>query len=88
VAEYKRFRELARELIEISDHICDLRLKDLQGLGEIETKKNAIAASLPHTLRHCAGTPFPGSTSSTTTPWATDPLGDVASAHQSSKIHR
>jgi hypothetical protein len=31
VAEYKRFRELARELIEISDQICDLRLKDLEG---------------------------------------------------------
>jgi len=39
VAEYKRFRELARELIEISDQICDLRLKDLQGVREIETKK-------------------------------------------------
>ena len=39
VAEYKRFRELARELIEISDQICDLRLKDLQGIREVETKK-------------------------------------------------
>src|SRR5437870_3741867 len=39
VAEYKRFRELARELIEISDQICDLRLKDLQGVREVETKK-------------------------------------------------
>jgi DNA-binding HxlR family transcriptional regulator len=39
VAEYKRFRELARELIEISDQICDLRLKDLEGVREVETKK-------------------------------------------------
>ncbi len=39
VAEYKRFRELARELIEISDQICDLRLKDFQGVREVETKK-------------------------------------------------
>src|SRR5881394_1894691 len=46
VAEYKRFRALARELIEISDQICDLRLRDLEGLREVETKKNAIAASL------------------------------------------
>jgi hypothetical protein len=46
VAEYKRFRELSRELIEISDRICDLRLKDLEGAREVETKKNAITASL------------------------------------------
>lgn len=39
VAEYKRFRELARELIEISDQICDLRRKDLEGVREVETKK-------------------------------------------------
>jgi len=39
VAEYKRFRELSRELIEISDRICDLRLKDLDGAREVETKK-------------------------------------------------
>jgi DNA-binding HxlR family transcriptional regulator len=39
VAEYKRFRELVRELIEISDQICDLRLKDLEGVREVENKK-------------------------------------------------
>jgi protein-tyrosine-phosphatase len=39
VADYKRFRELSRELIEISDRICDLRLKDLEGAREVETKK-------------------------------------------------
>ncbi len=39
VAEYKRFRELTRELIEISDQICDLRLKDLEGVREAEAKK-------------------------------------------------
>jgi len=46
VAEYKRFRELSGELIEISDRICDLRLKDLEGAREVETKKNAMAANL------------------------------------------
>ncbi len=39
VAEYQRFRELTRELIEISDQICDLRLKDLGGVREAEAKK-------------------------------------------------
>jgi hypothetical protein len=46
VAEYKRFRELARELIEISDQIWDLRLKDLDGVRKAETKKNVITANL------------------------------------------
>jgi len=27
------------KLIEISDQICDLRLKDLEGAREVETKK-------------------------------------------------
>ena len=39
VAEYQRFRDLTRELIEISDQICDLRLKDLGGVQEAEAKK-------------------------------------------------
>jgi DNA-binding HxlR family transcriptional regulator len=39
VAEYKRFRELARELIEISDQICDLQLENLESVREVETKK-------------------------------------------------
>jgi hypothetical protein len=39
VAEYQRFRDLTRELIEISDQICDLRLKDLEGVREAEAKK-------------------------------------------------
>jgi len=39
VAEDKRFRERARELTEISDQICDVRLKNLEGVREVETKK-------------------------------------------------
>ena len=39
VAEYKRFRDLARELIETSGQICELRLQDLGGVREVETKK-------------------------------------------------
>jgi len=41
ISEFKRFRELSRELIEISDKLCDAKLEILKADAEATAKKGA-----------------------------------------------
>lgn len=44
LAEFRRFRELTRELVEISDQLCDAQLASLQAGAEATAKKGASKA--------------------------------------------
>jgi hypothetical protein len=41
ISEFKRFRELNRELIEVSDKLCDAKLEPLKAGAEATAKKGA-----------------------------------------------
>ena len=41
IAEFRRFHELARELIEINQQICDAQLEELKADAQAEAKKGA-----------------------------------------------
>jgi len=41
IAEYQRFRALVRELVAVSEHLCDLRLRPTEREASEEVKKNA-----------------------------------------------
>lgn len=40
IAEYKRFRDLARNFVEVSEKVCDAQLHGAIGSAEPEVKKN------------------------------------------------
>ena len=42
IAEYQRFRELARELVATNERICDVRLEESAATSSFEDKKNAV----------------------------------------------
>jgi hypothetical protein len=42
IAEYQRFRELARELVVTNEQICDARLEGSAGPSASEDKKNGV----------------------------------------------
>jgi hypothetical protein len=44
ISEFKRFRELSRELIEISDKLCDAKLETFKADAEATAKKGASKA--------------------------------------------
>lgn len=41
IAEYHRFRELVRQLVEIHDQLCEARLRSPEGIASEEAKKGA-----------------------------------------------
>ena len=41
IAEYKRFRVLVRELVQLSERLCDARLAQTEGASQQEAKKGA-----------------------------------------------
>jgi hypothetical protein len=41
IAEYRRFRDLVRHLIEVSEQVCDLQLRLSQSAPQAEDKKNS-----------------------------------------------
>jgi hypothetical protein len=42
IAEYHRFRELVRKLVETNDQLCDTRLRASEGISPAEAKKGAL----------------------------------------------
>lgn len=44
ISEFRRFRELSRELIEISDKLCDAKLVEAKAEAEATAKKGASKA--------------------------------------------
>src|SRR4029077_5111804 len=53
IAEYRRFRNLIRELIAVSEQICSAQLRDPEALPASEVKKNPPRRSVGH--RHRSG---------------------------------
>ena len=45
LAEYHRFRELTRELLEVSEQLCDARLSQTDSTSDEEEKKRASKSS-------------------------------------------
>jgi len=41
IAEYQRFRALVRELVAVSEQLCDLQLRPAEGQASGEVKKNS-----------------------------------------------
>ncbi len=48
IAEYQRFRELARELVVTNEQICDTRLEESPRTSGSENKKNGIGGGDGH----------------------------------------
>jgi len=46
IAEYRRFRNLVRELIVVSEQICSVQVRDLEGVPASRAKKNLFADRL------------------------------------------
>ncbi len=46
IAEYRRFRELTRELVEVNERLCNARLQAGQNEGTSDVKKKASKTSL------------------------------------------
>jgi len=53
IAEYRRFRNLVRELIAVSEQICSAQLREAQALPASEAKKKPLRRSVGH--RHRSG---------------------------------
>jgi hypothetical protein len=53
IAEYRRFRNLVRELIAVSEQICSAQLRDPEGVPATEGKKKSLRRSGGH--RHRSG---------------------------------
>src|ERR1700674_1393203 len=53
IAEYRRFRNLVRELIAVSEQICSAQLRDPKALPPSEAKKKPRRRSFSH--RHRSG---------------------------------
>src|ERR1700740_1429363 len=53
IAEYRRFRNLVRELIAVSEQICSAQLRDPEALPASEVKKKPPRRSVGH--RHRSG---------------------------------
>jgi hypothetical protein len=53
IAEYRRFRNLIRELIAVSEQICSAQLRDPEALPASEVKKKPPRRSVGH--RHRSG---------------------------------
>jgi hypothetical protein len=53
IAEYRRFRNLVRELIAVSEQICSAQLRDPEALLASEAKKKPPRRSVDH--RHRSG---------------------------------
>ncbi len=53
LAEYRRFRQLVRELIEVSEKICSVKLRQSQTLSTTEAKKKPLRRSAGQ--RHRSG---------------------------------
>lgn len=52
ISEYHRFRQLARELVEVSEKLCDAQLEDSQAAEPSAAKKGASKSpSLPRSKR-------------------------------------
>jgi hypothetical protein len=51
IAEYRRFRNLVRELIAVSEQICSAQLRDPGALPASEAKKKPLRRSVGHRLR-------------------------------------
>lgn len=45
LAEYRRFRQLVRELIEVSERICSVKLQQAQTVSTTEAKKKPLRRS-------------------------------------------
>jgi hypothetical protein len=45
IAEYRRFRQLVRELIAVSDQICSAQLRDAQAVSANQAKKKPLQRS-------------------------------------------
>ena len=48
LAEYRRFRELVRELIAVSEQICSAQLRDAQTASVSKTKKERLRRTTRH----------------------------------------
>ena len=46
IAEYRRFRNLIRELIVISEQICSLQVRDVEGVSASGAKKKPLRRSI------------------------------------------
>jgi hypothetical protein len=46
IAEYRRFRNLVRELIVVSEQICSTQVRDLEGVPASRAKKKPLRRSL------------------------------------------
>ena len=53
LAEYRRFRQLVRELIEVSEKICSVKLRESQTVSRTEAKKKPLRRSAGQ--RHRSG---------------------------------
>ncbi len=53
LAEYRRFRNLVRELIVVSEQICSAQLRDAAAVPATEAKKKPLRRSVGH--RHRSG---------------------------------
>lgn len=51
IAEYRRFRNLVRELITVSEEICSAQLRDPGTVPATETKKKPLQRSVGHRRR-------------------------------------
>jgi hypothetical protein len=51
IAEYRRFRNLVRELIAVSEQICSAQLRDPEGVPATEAKKKPLHRSVGHRHR-------------------------------------
>jgi hypothetical protein len=49
IAEFRRFRRLSRELVEISERLCDARLESEPAEAQASAKKGASKKSSRHT---------------------------------------
>ena len=51
IAEYHRFRDLVRELITVSEQICDAQMPSASALGQTPVKKNFARRAAGHRPR-------------------------------------
>src|SRR5712671_3387276 len=51
IAEYRRFRNLVRELIAVSEQICSAQLRDPEAVPATETKKKPLHRPIGHRHR-------------------------------------
>jgi hypothetical protein len=51
IAEYRRFRNLVRELIAVSEQICSAQLRDPEAAPATEAKKKPLQRSVGHRRR-------------------------------------